>query len=132
MKVPVRTGTTRHVSHYLELREIRVRVGRKGFRAQELRLWASLLDPQPAPATELAPLYAQRWEHELYYRHLKRELRPGPLLQSLTVPTAVQEIAALMLASALLARERMRAAGGHLPVRRVSFIKTLEWLRPSG
>ena len=130
VKVPVRTGKARRVSHHLELREIRVRVGRKGFRAQELRLWTSLLDPQQAPASELAPLYAQRWEHELYYRHLKRELRQGPLLQSHTVPTAAQEIAALMLASALLARERMRAASGQLPVLRVSFIKTLELLRP--
>ena len=130
VKVPVRTGKTRRVSHHLELREIRVRVGRKGFRAQELRLWTSLLDPEQAPARELAPLYAQRWEHELYYRHLKHELRKGPLLQSHTVPTAAQEIAALMLASALLARERMRAAGSQLPVLRVSFIKTLELLRP--
>jgi hypothetical protein len=130
VKVPVRIGKTRQVSHYLELREIRVRVGRKGFPTQELRLWTSLLDPQAAPARELAPLYAQRWEHEMYYRHLKRELRKGPLLQSHTVPTAAQEIAALMLASALLARERMRAAGGQLPVLRVSFIKTLELLRP--
>ena len=130
VKVPVRTGKTRRVSHYLELREIRVRVGRKGFPTQELRLWTSLLDPQQAPAGELAPLYAQRWEHELYYRHLKRELRKGPLLQSHTVPTAAQEIAALMLASALLARERMRAADGQLPMLRVSFVKTLELLRP--
>jgi hypothetical protein len=131
VKVPVRVkGRPREVSHYLELREIRVRVGRNGFPPQELRLWTSLLDPQQAPASELAPLYAQRWEHELYYRHLKRELRRGPLLQSHTVPTAAQEIAALMLASALLAHVRMRAAGGRLPVLRVSFIKTLELLRP--
>ena len=44
--------------------------------------------------------------------------------------TAAQEIAALMLASALLARERVRAADGQLPVLRVSFVKTLELLRP--
>ena len=83
-----------------------------------MRLWTSRLDPQEAPAAELAPLYAQRLECELYYRHLK-----GELLQSHTVPTAAQEIAALMLASALLARERARAAGGHLALLRVSFVK---------
>jgi hypothetical protein len=44
----------------LEVREIRVRVGRKGHRAHELRLWTSLLDPQTAPALELAQLYARR------------------------------------------------------------------------
>jgi hypothetical protein len=131
VKVPVRLkGRPRQISHYLELREIRVRVGRPGHRSQTLRLWTTLLDPRHAPADELVPLYAQRWEHELYYRHLKHELRKTDLLQSHTVHTAAQEIAALMLASALLARERARAADGQLPVLRVSFVKTLELLRP--
>jgi hypothetical protein len=131
VKVPVRVkGHPREVSHYLVVREIRAQVGRKGYRAQALRLWTSLLDPRQAPADELIPLYAQRWEHELYYRHLKHELRKTDLLQSHTVPTAAQEIAALMLASALLARERVRVADGQLPVLRVSFVKTLEFLRP--
>ncbi len=40
------------------------------------------------------------------------------------------EIAALALASAILARERMRAATGQAPVLRVSLIKLLELLRP--
>jgi hypothetical protein len=130
VRVPVREKGSRQVSHYLELREIRVRVGRPGHRSQTLRLWTTLLDPRHAPAEELVRLYAQRWEHELYYRHLKHELRKTELLQSHTVPTAAQEIAALMLASALLARERVRAADGQLPVLRVSFVKTLELLRP--
>ena len=43
---------------------------------------------------------------------------------------AAQEIAALMLAAALLARERDRAAAGKVPVLRVSFIKLLELMRP--
>jgi hypothetical protein len=110
---------------WLEVREIRVRVGRKGHRAQELRLWTSLLDPQAAPAFELAQLYARRWEHELYYRELKRQLRKSDVLQSHTVETGAQEIAALVLASALLATERARAATGQLPVLRVNFGKVL-------
>lgn len=131
VKVPVWVkGRPREISHYLELREIRVRVGRQGHRSQTLRLWTTLRDPKQAPAPELVRLYAQRWEHELYYRHLKHELRKTELLQSHTVHTAAQEIAALMLASALLARERARAADGQLPVLRVSFVKTLELLRP--
>ena len=36
----------------------------------------------------------------------------------------------MVLASALLARERARAADGQVPVLRVSFVKTLELLRP--
>ncbi len=49
------------VIEWLEVREIRVRVGRQGHRAHELRLWTSLMDPRTAPALELAQLYAQRW-----------------------------------------------------------------------
>jgi hypothetical protein len=79
---------------------------------------------------ELAQLYARRWGHEQYYRQLKRQLRKTDVLQSHTVETAAQEIAALVLASALLATERARAAPGNVPVLRVSFVKVLELVRP--
>jgi hypothetical protein len=108
------------------VREIRVRVGRRGHRSTEIRLWTSLLNPTQAPALELAELYARRWEHELYYREVKRQLRRSDLLQSHTVDTGAQEIAAIVLASALLAVERSRVANGQMPVLRVSFPKMLE------
>jgi hypothetical protein len=114
------------ILEWFEVREIRVRVGRTGHRSHELRLWTSLLDPRTAPALELAELYAQRWEHELYFRELKRQVRKTDVLQSHTVVTAAQEIAALVLVSAVLAAERMRAAGGQLPVLRISFNKLLD------
>ncbi len=76
VRKPVReNGRPRQINEWLELREIRVRVGRKGFRPGVLRLWTSLSDPRNAPADELAVLYARRWQHELYYRQLKHELR---------------------------------------------------------
>ena len=131
IRVPVRQkGKPRVILQWLELREIKVRVGRRGYKSQELRLWTSLLDPRNAPAAELAELYARRWEHELYYRELKHALRKGEVLQSHTVMTAAQEIVAIVLASALLAKERARAAAGEVPVLRVSFVKTLELMRP--
>ena len=131
IRVPVRPkGKPRVIVQWLELREIRVRVQRRGFQPQALRLWTSLLDPHTAPAAELAELYARRWEHELYYRELKRQLRKGEVLQSHTVMTAAQEIAAMILASAMLAQERARAAAGQVAVLRVSFLKTLELMRP--
>jgi hypothetical protein len=114
------------ILEWLEVREIRVRVGRLGHRTHELRLWTSLVDVRTAPAIELAQLYARRWEHELYFREVKRQVRKTDLLQSHTVETAAQEIAALVLVSALLAAERLRAAGGQIPVLRVSFTKILE------
>jgi hypothetical protein len=123
-------GNQRVITQWLELREIRARVQRSGHRPQELRLWTSLLDPRTAPAMELIRLYARRWEHELYYRELKCQLRKSEVLQSHTLETGAQEIAAMVLASALLARERVRLAGGHTPVLSVSFVKTLELMRP--
>lgn len=124
-----REQSTRIVE-WLEVREIRVRVGRPGHRSHEVRLWTSLVDPDTAPALELAQLYTQRWEHELYFRELKRHLRKSDLLQSHTVETAAQEVAAMVLVSALLAAERVRAASGQVPVLRVSFPKMLELLKP--
>jgi hypothetical protein len=130
IEVPMRAKGRREVVERLTLREIRVRVSRPGHRVLELRLWTTLLDPAVAPADELAPLYAQRWEHELYYREVKRVLRKTELLNSHTVTTAAQEIAALVLASALLARERVHAAAGAAPLLRISFSKTLALLGP--
>jgi len=113
----------------LPVREVRIRVRRAGRGAQELRLWTGLRDPKNAPALELAQLYAQRWQHELYYRELKVELRGGELLQSHTPETAAQEVAALVVASALVAQARAEAASGAVPVLQVSFVKLLTLVR---
>jgi hypothetical protein len=126
IRVPVReTGRPQRIVAWLEVREVRVRVGRPGHRTQEVRLWTSLRDPRSAPALELAQLYARRWEHELYFREVKRQLRKTDLLQSHTVETAAQEVAAVVLASAVLAVERAKAAGAQVPALRVSFPKLL-------
>jgi hypothetical protein len=129
--VPLRQkGNPRVILQWLELREMRVWVQRPGFRASELRLWTSLLDPQSAPGSELIELYARRWEHELFYRQLKRQLRKNEVLQSHTLETGAQEIAAMMIVAAMLARERAQAANGQVPVLRISFLKLLELMRP--
>jgi hypothetical protein len=112
------------------VREItgRVRRGRAGWSA--VRLWTSLLDWKKHPASELLALYARRWEQESFYRELKVDLRSRPLIQSQTPLTAAQEIAALILAYALLVDERIKAAQvGEVPVLRISFLKTLEAVR---
>ncbi|MCL5099466.1 MAG: transposase [Candidatus Omnitrophica bacterium] len=85
---------------------------------------------QSAPPLELIELYGERWEEELYFRQLKLQLRRTELLQSRTLKTAAQEIALLVLGTALVAQERVRAAAGLVPVLRVSFAKLLHLLRP--
>ena len=126
VQLGVRARPSHRIVEWLTVREIRVRVGRPGHRTHVLRLWTSLTDPTTAPALDLAQLYARRWEHELYFRELKRQVRRTDVLQSHTLPTAAQEIAALVLASAVLAAERLRMAGPHVPVLRVSVAKLLE------
>jgi putative transposase len=55
----------------LELREVRVRVGQKGFRTQELVIVTTLLDADQYPADQIAALYRRRWQAELNLRSLK-------------------------------------------------------------
>lgn len=119
----------KRVIEWLDVREIRVRVGRPGHRSHELRLWTTLLDPRTAPALALARVYACRWEHEVYFREIKRQLRRTGLLQSHTVETGAQEIAAIVLASAVIASERAGAATGLIPALRVSFGQVLNIVR---
>jgi hypothetical protein len=130
VELPVYERKTRRLLRTIVVREIWARVERKGWRSEPLRLWTSCLDPKAAPAAELVELYGRRWEQELYFRQLKLQLRRTALLQSHTVKTAAQEIALLVLASALVAQERVRAAAGIAPVLKVSFAKLLELLRP--
>jgi hypothetical protein len=128
--LPVRAPQNpNRIIEWLEVREIRVRVRRAGHRAHELRLWTTLRDPRTAPALELAQVYASRWDHELYFRELKRQLRRSAVLQSHTVETGAQEIAALVLASAVIASERARAATPQIPALRVSFGQILQVVR---
>jgi hypothetical protein len=124
--VDVRDQRNNHrILRSIRLREIKVQLKRRGFRTQQLRFWTSLLQWKEAPA-----LYTRRWEHELYFRQLKSDLRRSERLQSQTMETAAQEIAAWIISSALLAQERARAAKGVAPVLRVSFGKLLDLLRP--
>ena len=112
-------------ARWLHLREVRAQVGRPGHRPTAVRLWTTLLDPTTAPADEIVAVYARRWEHELYFRTVKRQLRKTDLLQSHTVETAAQEVAAIVLASAVLAAERLRVGTEATPAPRLSAAKVL-------
>ena len=95
-----------------------------------VRLWTSLLDWRGHPAMELLALYARRWEQEVFYKELKVDTRSTPRVQSHTPLTAAQEIAALILAYAVLVDHRIEAAQvGEVGVLRISFLKTLEAMR---
>lgn len=114
-----------------QLREIRGRVKRPGGKWSDVRLWTSLKDWKKCPAAELMALYGRRWEQEIFYKELKVDMRSAELLKSHTEVTAAQEIAALILAHAILVDQRMAAAAaGDVDVLRISFKKTLHYLEP--
>lgn len=105
-----------------------VRKGKSSW--SQVRLWTSLLDWKKYAAADLLALYARRWEQESFYRELKVDLRSSPLIQSHTPLTACQEVAALILAYAILVDERIKAArAGDVPVLRISFLKTMQAVR---
>ena len=109
-----------------QVREILARVQRgQGGAFTTVRLWTSLLDWKRNPAQELLALYGRRWEQEIFYKELKVDMRSMPYLQSHTPLTAVQELAALILAYAVLVDYRIEAAKvGEVGVLRISFLKT--------
>jgi len=120
----------RHGKKTCLVREVVGKVRRGRGKWSTVRLWTSLLDWQKYPAEELLALYSRRWDQEIFYKELKVDMRSTLLLRSHTQMTAAQEIAALILAYAVLVDERIKAAKvGEVAVLRISFSKTLRWVR---
>lgn len=63
----------------LTVREVRARVVQKGFRTRSLVVVTTLLDAEAYPPEEIALLYRQRWQAELYLRSLKIVLQMDQL-----------------------------------------------------
>jgi hypothetical protein len=59
----------------LTLREVRIRVARKGFRTKTIVVVTMLLDAQQYPAEDIALLYRRRWQAELHLRSIKAVLQ---------------------------------------------------------
>src|SRR5206468_3234256 len=55
----------------LAIRQVRVRVPQRGFRVREVIVATTLLDPDEAPARQVAQLFRARWHAELHLRSLK-------------------------------------------------------------
>lgn len=55
----------------LLLRQIKVTVNQPGFRVKEFYIITTLLDAVEYPTTEIADLYLQRWDVELFFRDIK-------------------------------------------------------------
>jgi hypothetical protein len=97
-------------------------------------LLTTLLDPQAAPARELAELYTARWTSETIFKHIKIEQRGGrtATLRSMSPAMVEQELWAMLCvyqAVHHLAAESAQQA--NLPVSHISFKQTLAAARRS-
>ncbi len=93
-------------------RPIRIIAYRFDGRDEIYRLATTILDPEQAPAEELAALYHERWEIETTYDEIKTHLLgPGAILRSKTPELVYQEIDGLMLAHYAVRRLIHEAAG---------------------
>jgi len=122
---PARKGESKEA---IEVREIKGRIRKPGSKAWiEVRFWTTLTDEKAYPAMELLKLYGFRWEHEMFYKELKINMRGGEVLHSHTPETAAQEVAALLMACSIIAEQRLAAGrSGEIDPLSISFIKTLE------
>jgi hypothetical protein len=95
------------------------------------RLLTTILDPEAAPAAELAALYHQRWEFETTLDELKTHQRgPKVVLRSRSPEMVAQEVWAHLLVHHAIRRLMHQAAlDHHLDPDRVSFIRSLRIVR---
>jgi len=113
----------------LAVRELRFTISQPGRRTRVITLVATLLDPVAYPAAELAALYAQRWQVELDFRHLKTTMKME-ILHCQSVAGVLKELAMFALAYNLVRLVMLEASRRQkAPLERISFIDALRWLR---
>lgn len=113
----------------ITVRELRYRVGRRGFRVQEVTLVTTLLDAEAYPLKALAELYSRRWEVETHLAELKRTMKMD-VLHCETPDGVLKELAVFAMAYNLVRCVMLESAARQgVAVDRVSFIDALRWLQ---
>jgi hypothetical protein len=122
-------ATDRAKRHPITVRVVEYALADPGRRtkADRYRLVTTILDPQQAPAHELAALYTQRWEVETALAELKTSQRgPKAVLRSKTPELVAQEVWAHLLVHYALRRlMHQTALDEDLDPDRLSFTRTL-------
>jgi hypothetical protein len=110
----------------LSVREVRVRVSRRGFRTRVYVVVTTLLDAVRYSAQDLAALYCERWHCELDLRSIKTMLGMD-VLRCQTPERVRKELWVYMLAYNLIRAVMMRAASrAGLCPRQLSFKGALQ------
>jgi hypothetical protein len=58
----------------LEVRVLRFKLARRGFRPESVTLVTTLIEARKYPAQDIAELYARRWQIELWFRDIKTSM----------------------------------------------------------
>lgn len=118
----------RRLPEKLLVRELRVRIARRGWRTGAVTLVTTLVDPKPYPAREVAALYVQRWQVETNLKHLKQTLQMDAL-RCQTVAGVLKELTMFAMAYNLV-RLAMHVSAWLQGVSpdRISFVDALRWL----
>jgi hypothetical protein len=102
----------RRLPDQLDVRLVRCRIERRGFRTRQITLATTLLDSKAYPPEALSALYYQRWQMELSFRSIKTTLQMEHL-SCLSPATAMRELHMHMLVHNLVRRLMLEAARRH-------------------
>ena len=117
-----------HVPDRLEVRELRYRVHRKGFRVKSITLVTALLDAAFYTVEALAQLYWARWGMETNFAHLKTTMGLD-VLKCKTVDGVLKELIVFALIYNLVRLVMAQAARRQqVAIDRISFVDAARWL----
>ncbi len=113
----------------LLLRQIKVTVNEPGFGVSSFYIITTLLDAEEYPASELADLYFQRWDVELFFRDIKTTM--GMDILRCKSPDMVRKeiLMHLIVYNCIRCLMAEAAAGRDVRVRRISFKGCVQALR---
>jgi Transposase DDE domain len=112
----------------LELREVRYRITRPGFRTRQITLVTTLLDVESYRVADLAELYRQRWQVETALAHLKTTMQMD-VLHCKTVPGVLKELTGFAIVYNLVRLVMCQSATlQQIAVERISSLDALRWL----
>ncbi len=112
----------------LEVRELRYRVGQKGFRVKMITLVTTLVDSARYSLEDLAELFFARWGIETNFGHLKTTMGLD-VLKCKTVNGVLKELIVFALIYNLVRLVMGQAARRQqVAIERISFIDAMRWL----
>jgi len=113
----------------LVLRQIKVTVDQPGFRVNTFHIVTTLLDLSVYPANEIADLYFQRWDVELFFRDIKTTMGMD-ILRCKSPEMIRKEVIVNLIAYNCIRHLMLEAAQKHdKRVRRISFKGSVQALR---